>query len=291
MAFISSRSTNEISKLDLLIIGISVLLIAGIYLLASHFTYAVGFPLDDSWIHQTYARNLAQNGEWAFRPGIPSAGSTAPLWSALLAIGFFLNLSPHIWAYSLGIVTLFALAVLCEWTVRKLVSSYRPRFPWVGIFMAFEWHLAWAAMSGMETLLHGLIVTIVLILLMTNSPRYLTLGLLTGLSVWVRPDGLTLLGPAFMTILFFEQDSRSRLTALMRYLIGFGSLFGMYLLFNLIVGGTPMPNTFYAKQAEYTAWQALPALERLGQMLLQLLVGPSLVLVPGVGRMVGQIDP
>jgi hypothetical protein len=282
MAFMSSRSTNEISKLDLLIIGISVLLIAGIYLLASHFTYAVGFPLDDSWIHQTYARNLAQNGEWAFRPGIPSAGSTAPLWSALLAIGFFLNLSPYIWTYSLGIITLFALAVLCEWTVRKLVNSYRPRFPWVGIFMAFEWHLAWAAMSGMETLLHGLIVTIVLILLMTNSPRYLTLGLLTGLSVWVRPDGLTLLGPAFMTILFFEPDSRSRLTALIRYLIGFGSLFGMYLLFNLIVGGTPMPNTFYAKQAEYAAWQALPVLERLGQMLLQLLVGPSLVLVPGV---------
>lgn len=278
----SSRSTNEISKPDLLILGISVLLAACIYLLASHFTYAVGFPLDDSWIHQTYARNLAQNGEWAFRPGIPSAGSTAPLWSALLAIGFLLNLSPYIWTYSLGIITLFVLAVLCEWTVRKLVDSYRPRFPWVGIFIAFEWHLAWAAMSGMETLLHALIVTFVLILLMTNSQRYLTLGLLTGLSVWVRPDGLTLLGPAFMTILFFEQDSRSRLTALTRYLIGFGSLFGMYLLFNLVVGGTPMPNTFYAKQAEYAAWQALPVFERLGQMLLQLLIGPGLVLAPGV---------
>lgn len=282
MAHTSSRSTGDISRRDLLVIALAVLLIAAIYLLASRFTYAVGFPLDDSWIHQTYARNLAQNGEWAFRPGIPSAGSTAPLWSALLALGFSLRLAPYIWTFALGIVTLFALAALCEWTARKLVASYRPRFPWVGIFTAFEWHLAWAAMSGMETLLHGLLVTAVLILLMTNSHRYLALGLLTGLSVWVRPDGLTLLGPALMTMVLVGGDVRSRLQAIARYLIGFGVLFGFYLVFNLAVGGTPMPNTFYAKQAEYVSWQSLPIAERLGQMSLQLLVGPSLVLVPGV---------
>ncbi|MDO8755001.1 MAG: hypothetical protein Q7J80_13975 [Anaerolineales bacterium] len=282
MAQTSSRSTNEISQRHLLIMALAVLLIAAVYLLASRFTYAIGFPLDDSWIHQTYARSLALNGEWAFRPGLPSAGSTAPLWSAVLAIGFLLNLSPYLWTFFLGLLTLFALAVLCEWGVRKIVNSYQPRFPWVGIFIAFEWHLVWAGMSGMETLLHGLIVTTVLVLLMTNSPRYLTLGLLTGLSVWVRPDGLTLMGPALMTICFIEQGTRSRLIAMMRYFFGFGSLFGLYLLFNLAIGGTPMPNTFYAKQAEYAAWQMLPISDRLGQMFLQLLVGPSLVLIPGV---------
>lgn len=278
----SSRSTSEISRRDLLIIAAAVLMIAVIYLLVSQFTYAVGFPLDDSWIHQTYARNLAANGEWAFRTGIPSAGSTSPLWSALLAVGFLLNLSPYIWTYFLGILTMFALAVLCEWAVRKLVDSYRPRFPWVGIFMAFEWHLVWAGMSGMETLLHGLIVTTVLVLLMTKTHRYLTLGLLTGLSAWVRPDGLTLLGPVLMTIFFMEENMRSRFISVVRFVIGFGALFGLYLLFNLSIGGTPMPNTFYAKQAEYASWQLLPITERLGQMFLQLLVGPSLVLIPGI---------
>ena len=282
MARVSTKSTNELSSRDLILIAGAVVLIAVIYLLTSQFTYGIGFPLDDSWIHQTYARNLALRGEWAFRPGIPSAGSTSPLWSVLLAIGFLLRLSPYIWTYLLGVVILFVLAVVCEWTVRKLVSSYRPRFPWVGIFIAFEWHLAWAAMSGMETLLHGLIVTIVLVLLMTNTPRYLTLGLLTGLAAWVRPDGLTLLGPVLMTNLFVEQNAPSRLTSITKYLIGFGSLFVPYLLFNLAIGGTPMPNTFYAKQAEYIDWQALPIYNRLGQLLLQLLVGPSLVLLPGV---------
>jgi hypothetical protein len=212
---------NKISCRDLMIIAGAVILIAVIYLLASYFTYAVGFPLDDSWIHQTYARNLALRGEWAFRPGLTSAGSTSPLWSALLAIGFVLHLSPYIWTYLLGGFSLFSLAVLCEWTVRKLVNSYNPLFPWVGIFIAFEWHLAWAGMSGMETLLHGLILTTVLVMLMTNTHRYLTLGLLTGLSVWVRPDGLTLIGPVLMTILLNERDAKSRIASITKYMIGF----------------------------------------------------------------------
>ena len=282
MASTSSRSLSEISRRDLLIIAASVLLIAAVYLIVSRFTYAIGFPLDDSWIHQTYARNLALNGEWAFRTGLPSAGSTSPLWSALLAIGFLLKLAPYIWTYFLGILTLFALAVLCEWAARSIVNSYRPNFPWVGIFIAFEWHLVWAGMSGMETLLHGLIVTATLVLLMTNTHRYLTLGLLAGLSVWIRPDGLTLLGPILMVIFLAEKDLRSRLTSVVQCFIGFGALFGLYLLFNLTIGGTPMPNTFYAKQAEYAAWQLMPITDRLGQMSLQLLVGPSLVLIPGI---------
>ena len=91
----STRSKlNKITRRDLWVIAGALLLIAVIYLLASYSTFSIGFPLDDSWIHQTYARNLALRGEWAFRPGLPSAGSTSPLWSALLALGFLVGLSP-----------------------------------------------------------------------------------------------------------------------------------------------------------------------------------------------------
>lgn len=276
------KSSNDLTRRDLLILAAAVTLSAAIYLIASKFTYDIGFPLDDSWIHQTYARNLALRGEWAFRPGIPSAGSTSPLWSMLLAIGFILHLSPYIWTYLLGGLALFGLAVFCEWAARQIITAYRPRFPFIGLFFAFEWHLVWAAMSGMETLLHGLLMTVALVLLMKNSRRYLTFGLLTGLAVWIRPDGLTLLGPVLMVILFVEKDNPARVRALVRYLIGFGALFVPYLFFNLAVGGAPMPNTFYAKQAEYAAWQTKPILERLGKMLLQLLIGPGLALIPGV---------
>ena len=45
----------------------------------------VGFPLDDAWIHQTYARNLGLHGEFAFVPGQPSAGSTSTGGTIVLA--------------------------------------------------------------------------------------------------------------------------------------------------------------------------------------------------------------
>ena len=60
----------------------------GSYTVWSSTAEGPGFPLDDAWIHQTYARNLIQHTEWSFIPGIPSGGSTAPLWSAILAIGY-----------------------------------------------------------------------------------------------------------------------------------------------------------------------------------------------------------
>jgi hypothetical protein len=115
---------------------------------------------------------------------------------------------------------MWGLAILAEEGARRILPDYRPKLPWVGIFMALEWHMLWAAMSGMETLLHALIITTVLVALATQSRRYLMLGLLTGLSVWVRPDGLTLIGPVGITILLVEPDLRSRMRALEQFLIG-----------------------------------------------------------------------
>lgn len=282
MRRVFSEFRSPLPRRDLLILGGAAVLIGAFYLAFSAYMYKIGFPLDDTWIHLTFARNLALHGEWAFRLGEPSAGSTSPLWSSLLAIGFWIRLAPYVWTYLLGISILWALSIVSEVTTRRLLPAYQPRLPWVGIFMAAEWHVSWAAMSGMETLLHGLIATVVLAALMTGSRHYLALGLLTGLSVWVRPDGLTLLGPVVLTIFLTGRDIRSRLRSLVQYSIGFGVLFVFYLLFNLLVGGAPMPNTFYAKQAEYSYWQTLPVTTRLVELLLQLLVGPSFLLLPGI---------
>lgn len=279
----SSTSPDLLSRDDLLVLGAAAILSAAIYLAASALTFRVGFPLDDSWIHQTYARSLALHGEWSFRPGIPSAGSTSPLWSVLLVPGYWLRLAPLNWAYFLGILSLFGLAVISEAGVRRALGSYRPRLPWVGLFMAFEWHLAWAAMSGMETLLYALLVTAVLLSLLAPTRNYLQLGWLIGLSLWIRPDGLTLLGPVVLAALLEGRDMIERLRLLERCLIGFCALFLPYLLFNLWIGDRPLPNTFYAKQAEYGDWQASPVYDKLGQLFLQLLVGPSVILVAGAG--------
>ena len=141
------------------------------YLITSNLIFRIGFPLDDAWIHLTYARNLAEHGQWAFRLGERSAGSTAPLWTALLSIGFLVGLAPYVWTYLLGWVALTLLAVYAENLARKLIPSYTSRLPWAGLFFVFAWHLTWSAVSGMETLLHGLIILVVLGNLISGSHR------------------------------------------------------------------------------------------------------------------------
>ena len=267
-----------------LILALITVISVGVYLLVSAFTYRTGFPLDDAWIHQVYARNLALHGEWAFNPGKPSAGSTAPLWSALIAIGFLVKLAPYAWTYLLGATALWMLSLLGEKAVRGLVPAYRPRFPWVGAALALEWHLVWAAASGMETLLYGLLAMAALVFVISGSQKYISLGLLIGLSVWVRPDGITLLGPAVLVILLCQPSWSKRLRALVNLGVGFVSPFALYLLFNLMVSHQqqPWPNTFYAKQAEYAVLLKSPFLERWGSEALPLLTGMGVVLLPGV---------
>ena len=264
------------------ILAVIVFFSVGSFVLASGIMYRIGFPLDDAWIHQTYARNLALRGEWAFNPGKPSGGSTAPLWSALLAIGFLIKLAPYVWTYLLGALALWAISLLGENMLRRLVPDYHPRFPWAGALLVLEWHLVWAAASGMETLLYALLVTVVLVLLISGSQKFFGIGLFIGLTVWVRPDGITLLGPAVLVILLCQPSWSKRLRSLLNIVLGFGSPFALYLLFNLIVSGHPWPNTFYAKQAEYASYLNLPFLERLGSEALQPLIGVGVVLLPGV---------
>jgi len=133
----------------------------------------------------------------------------------------------------------------------------------------------------METLLHGLIIFIVLSDLINNSRRYLTLGVLAGLSVWIRPDGLTLLGPILFVAFLSEKNWRLRIQAIGKTFLGFGSLFFPYLLFNLALSDNPMPNTFYAKQAEYELyWSSKTFMERVSNYLWPILASPFLALIP-----------
>lgn len=255
---------------------------AGIYLLAARRGAGSGFPLDDSWIHLTYARNLAERGEWAFLVGQPSAGSTAPLWTALLAPGFLLHLGPFLWTYTLGIACLIGIGSVSERIVREQVPGYRAALPWVGLVMVTEWHFVWAAVSGMETLLFILLALILLGTVMRGSRNFVGQGLLIGLSVWVRPDGLTLLVPAALGAALTTKPARERLKSVLLVVLGLGAVILPYFLLNLALSGTPFPNTLYAKLAEYAPWRGSPLGGRLENFSLIYLAGVGLALLPAV---------
>jgi hypothetical protein len=78
-----------------------------------------------------------------------------------------------------------------------------------------------------------------------------------------------------------ESAWKGRRSAIGSFALGFGSLFVPYLLFNLAISGNPMPNTFYAKQAEYEAyWLSRNFGERIGEYLWPILASPFVVLIP-----------
>jgi hypothetical protein len=253
----------------------------GGYLLIAYREFRLGFPLDDAWIHQTYARNLALQGEWSFIPGQISAGSTSPLWSALLAPGFWLHLSPYLWTFGLGWLLLAGLAAVAAVTFQRLAAQ-RSHLSWLAaLLFLFEWHLVWAAGSGMETLLYCIMVLLALSWLLKAPISWVGFGALAGLSAWVRPDGITLLGPALMVIVFPKGPWNTKLRAAFGLMLGFILLFIPYLVFNQVLAGAWWPNTFFAKQAEYAILRQQTLLARFVSQAELPLIGVGIVLLPG----------
>jgi hypothetical protein len=265
------------------------LLAVGAFLLALplHGT-APGFPLDDAWIHQTYARNLAQRGEFAFVPGRPSAGSTAPLWTLLLVPGYWLGLMPYVGTWALGALTLIGTAVAAAALARALFPEDRLAPTLAALVVAGEWHMVWCAVSGMETGLFaaGVLALLALAVRWGAHPPTLTRAFLGGLGVGalalVRPEGVLLLGVLGLSALLARARWRFLLPRWIALGAGAALVLAPYALLNLRLSGTLFPNTFYAKQQEYAALYALPLATRLLRLWPTLLVGPLAVLLPAV---------
>lgn len=266
-------------------------LTAALYLGWTAASGRLGFPLDDGWIHQTYARNLAHTGQLAYVPGQPSAGSTSPLWTGLLSAGYLLRLDYRLWTYLLGAGCL----ALTAWMAYRLARRLFPGQPWAaplaGLLCALEWHLVWAAFSGMETILF----TCLLLLLMNlqsaicNSPsairnsQFAIAGIVAGLLTLTRPEGLLLAGLVGLALLWcaWREARWQGVLAVAGYGLAFAVVVSPWLIFNLRVSGQPFPNTFYAKQAEYRVYLTLPLWNRLGRILLPTLAGAQILLIPG----------
>lgn len=260
------------------------------YILASATTYRIGFPLDDAWIHQTYARNLALRGEFAFLPGIPSAGSTSPLWTILLTPGQWLgDAGVYLWTYLLGFISLAVVGFVGEKFFKLVINSEENAYPklqmsnlpWAGILLVSEWHLVWAAASGMETVLYSMAILLILFLAWRDQVSSFWLGLLIGITIWVRPDGITLLGPVGMMLLFKSNTLVKRAKAVGFLVLGMLIPVAGYLIFNYSLSGTFWPSTFYAKQAEYAALWETGFLSRFLRLASLPVIGVGILLLPG----------
>ena len=269
-----------------------------VYVAVSAVMYDVGFALDDAWIHQTYARNLAERGEWAFVAGQPSAAATSPLYAVLLAVGHWLHVPIFVWTFGLGIVTLS----MCGWFGARLADRLFPTVKqiglWTGLAVVLTWHLIWAAVSGMETSLFCALLLAVMWLgwrdidaatqSIPRSQRALrgvALGLVGAALTATRPEGaglVALVGLAAVIVWPRGSEGWADLVVWGGGLV-VGWLVGMapYALLNLDITGSVLPDTASAKQAEYSPLLELSLAERYVRLLLPILAGAQVMLLPG----------
>lgn len=266
--------------------GLSLPILGGIsaggYLLAAAARGQVGFPLDDAWIHQVYARNWGLSGEFAFFPGMPSAGSTSPLWTMLIAPSHALGLDYRAWTWLLGALLLVATAAVGARFAFRLSSrlslDQAPLIAWlVSALLLLEWHLAWSAVSGMEIPLFAFLSLLLMEQFSAGARRW-TLGAISGLLTLARPEGIVLAAMVGAGILGRRRESKQ----IVAFVAVLGFLLWPYFAFNLVTSGTLLPNTFYAKAAEYSSvFERISFPIRWAQLCVVPWVGGQILLLPG----------
>jgi len=148
-----------------------------------------GLPLDDGWIHATYARNLARHGQLCLNPGEPSTGTTSFLWTGLLAAAYPVLHNPVLAVVLIGI-GLQAWLVVCVFLLVRDAKQPDGLALLAAVSCGLLGPLVWLSLSGMEnTLFLALGLTAILC---RCRGRKLAAGILAGLLVLTRPEGLAL---------------------------------------------------------------------------------------------------
>ena len=196
-----------------------------------------GFPLDDSWIHFQFARNVAEGHGFAYNPGVPVSGSTAPLWTLLLAGLFKAGGAYPAWAKAAGV----AAALGAAWLARRLCLA------WTGntalgltaaLVTAWSAPMIWGALSGMEVTLAALLVTAAFVA--HAAGRVPIAAALAGLCVLARPESVLL-----VPLLWLAGPLTARRSAIVWGLPAVILL--PWVAFNVRTTGTPLPATAAAK--------------------------------------------
>jgi hypothetical protein len=227
--------------LDALCIGAALAVALGVFWAAERRIAGTAglssFPLDDSWIHLHFARNLAEGHGFAYNPGSPVGGSTAPLWTLLLGALFAVLGSHPAWVKLLGIAAALATALVTrrlvwQWTGRRSLALCG------GVVTAVAGPMVWGALSGMEVPLAALLVTGAISL--HAAGRDGAAAVMLGLATVARPECLLL-----VPLVALAGPIAIRRAAVFAAAVAVP--LAPWVLFNLATAGTPLPATAAAK--------------------------------------------
>ena len=240
------------------IAALSVLL-AVVYLISANSVNGYnGFPLDDPWIHLTFAKNLAEYGSFSyFKNEMSTAGSTSPIYTMILAVGFLITKNEMVLSYVLGII-FFVLAGIWFYRLSSFEFSKENIFALActAIFVVDKW-MSFIANSGMET-------TMFIFLLLITAYSYkkrqsVATAVFAGLLIWTRPDATAFLGALVLDYLwcvYLAKKDKSIVLFTKSELIKMGGIFAVIILayfgMNLKLSGSILPNTYNAKLTYYS---------------------------------------
>jgi hypothetical protein len=210
-----------------------------------------GVPLDDAWIHFQFARNLARGEGFSFNPGEPTAGSTAPLWTLLLAAVYLMGgdfpAAGQLLSSACFLVTIPATYVLAK---RLTSSSWAA---WIaGAVVAVNGRMVWAGLSAQETCLFAALSLFAIGYHLTDRTRRryrLRTAVLFAAAALSRPEGYLLFALSMADFLFhiIRRGTASRRRWPVVPVLLFAALVLPYIVFSLSTGGHLLPNTYHAK--------------------------------------------
>jgi hypothetical protein len=151
-------------------------------------------PLDDTFIHLQYGRQIGEGQWFRYNDGDPlSSGASSFLYVLLLGAAHFLGISG---AQLLGFAIilgagLFVVAALLGYRLGRTLGGERAGL-WSGALIAANGAFGWGATSGMEVALFSVLIlaTLVAFLGELSSGRFLLTPILGALTALTRPEGL-----------------------------------------------------------------------------------------------------
>ncbi len=215
------------------------------------------FPLDDPWIHLTFAKNFIEYGSFSyFRNEVVTSGSTSPIYTLILSLFYLISKNEYVISYVLGI----GMWLLAVYFGSKLFSIHFSDGKIVGILtlilLALQPKLNLISVSGMETTMFLFLIIATLYFYKTSNK--IMLGIFLGLTIWCRPDGFVLWIAIIIDYVlknnYFLREKTSNGLTKKDFLIAFGlalSFVVIYFLFNYTLSGSILPNTFKAKLEYY----------------------------------------
>ena len=213
-----------------------------------------GFPLDDSYIHQTIARNLAEHATLGFITGQRSSGATSLLWTILQAGNYrVLGGIDPVW-YNLGFSYLCFAAIGPLLFLLAKRDGLSRRTCWVmAATPALMGNFLWLGLIGMEHLLFVVLSLAAIYWWFTPAPKSRWTAVLTscaaGLLVITRPEA-TVFAPLLVIVSYAAKVRRNGRD--LSILLGLWALMlGLFFGANLWTSGSLMPVTLKGRSWLY----------------------------------------